>query len=864
MNAYEEAITGYGAASDKYLSHGWKTPLPLPYGHKYPPPENSTGNYPNADDVQLQRWADERADDNIGLRMPRFTCEEDGKEYEVVGIDVDQYDDKSGWDTIQALEKRIGDLPDTFKSSSRGESNPSGIYYYRVPAGRKWAGQVGHGVEFIQRSHRYAVVWPSVVTDKKTGRKRQYAWYSVDDGIATDLDDEIPGVWDIPDLPIAWQEKLAKGAATDREVVEADPELADMRGVREWMKKNFPGYDQDMSETMADASDPETLAAEAKGGAHEMLVSRSHHVIMLAVEGHYGCQAALESVTNAFYDEVLGAAGGDARRSQDEARREVGRAIGMEITKLKADIAAGLIEISRVGGFTAEDVDVDTSVMLQQFVTRARRVVDAAEYKDHDAGRGTMFLDAFHGEIRAVEGSKEWVWWNPTKNRLELIESHMLTSLWLQSVVSSLETAAAKAYDLADQQMENGMEDDAKKTRKEAADYDRRARAAGNRTQRISSLDEAHNLCPDPVRTENFDRNPLLLAVENGVLDFDPEVEEAEMLRAGTPDDLLLENTGVPYVRPKAWHPAWQSYLDTFLPDREYQQFVRRVLGYGLLGGNPERLIVFLQGGTSTGKSTMLDTLRAAIGSYGATVAANAMFREKQDAGPAPEMLTALPKRMVFSSEIGPNNRLHADVIKRLTGGDEVTARALYSNKMVERKPMFTPFIATNSMPTISDGDEALWRRILVLPFDHSVKQGSTPRRELKDIPGALESVLAWLVEGLLDYQQDGLAPDTWPASVVQRKRTFISGTSDFQDFCQRRLARVDDPAKGTLPSQLHQAYTTWATAEGLKDKDILSARQLGLKMSANGFERVRVAKRINGKATTVTVYKVRLKKGNA
>ena len=78
-----------------------------------------------------------------------------------------------------------------------------------------------------------------------------------------------------------------------------------------------------------------------------------------------------------------------------------------------------------------------------------------------------------------------------------------------------------------------------------------------------------------------------------------------------------------------------------------------------------------------------------------------------------------------FPVEVGNRNRLHSDVIKRLTGGDSISARALYSNVVVQQIPMFTPIIATNSMPTIEDGDAALWRRLLVLPFDTSVPLGS-------------------------------------------------------------------------------------------------------------------------------------------
>lgn len=843
----------YGKAATDYIDLGWHTPLPLPMLHKYPPPEKSTGNYPDVDDMDIEYWIEQRADDNIGLRMPKLV--RDGKALEVIGIDVDHYDDKTGMDTIEALEDRLGPLPDTWKSTSRGPDAMTGIFFFVVPAGQKWAGQVGPGVETIQRTHRYAVVAPSVVREKKGSSKvRRYSWYREDDGV--DVPSKIPpNVQDLPMLPAAWQKHLQKGLAEERRVMESDPELASMKGVRSWMQKNLPGYSEQPSSEMALASDPELLAAEAAGGAHEMLVSRSHRVIMLAAEGHHGCQAALENVQTAFYDEVLGKNTGDARRSMDDARREVNRAIGQEVEKLKADVDDGYIAISTVGGFSADDTKIDTSVVLKQFLKRRSLIVDASDYDDSDAGRAQMFLDAYRGEIRAVSGTNEWAWWNPAKNRLELIESNFITKMWLESVVASLKHTAGTLLDTATAQEENGL-DDYKETRKRGNDMLRRSKLAGNRNQRISSLGEAHNLCENPIRQEQFDRNPKTLGVENGVVDFTNPA--ADILRAGKLEDMILENTRVAY-RAGATHPLWDSFLETFLPDEDYRRFVQRVFGYGMIGGNPLRLIVFLQGGTSTGKSTMLRAVENALGGYASTVQTNALFREKQDAGPSPEIITAIPRRMVFASEVGVHNRLHADVIKRLTGGDPISARALYSNQVVTRVPMFTPYIATNSMPTITDGDEALWRRLLVLPFDEQVSPDSLPRETVESNPAALEAVLAWLVEGLIDYLEHGLAREEWPERCIRRARRFVEGTSDFQMFLAEITVRRRGPDKDDArvdAEKLYLAYRTWGLGEGMRESDLYTKNRFTRQMTANGFEKVSSTKRIDGKVTKTAFYR--------
>ena len=99
---------------------------------------------------------------NIGLRMPE----------NVIGIDVDHYDDKNGAATLSAAIEKWGTSPTPGAVSARDW--PSGILFYRVPAGLHW-NDLGPAVELIKPVHRYAVVWPST-NPKADGAP--YRWYA--------------------------------------------------------------------------------------------------------------------------------------------------------------------------------------------------------------------------------------------------------------------------------------------------------------------------------------------------------------------------------------------------------------------------------------------------------------------------------------------------------------------------------------------------------------------------------------------------------------------------------------------------------------------------------------------------------------
>jgi putative DNA primase/helicase len=55
--------------------------------------------------------------------------------------------------------------------------------------------------------------------------------------------------------------------------------------------------------------------------------------------------------------------------------------------------------------------------------------------------------------------------------------------------------------------------------------------------------------------------------------------------------------------------------------------------------------------------------------------------------------------------------------MKRLTGGDAIRARYL-GRDSVTFEPSHTAILVTNHLPKVSGDDDAVWRRVRVVPFD--------------------------------------------------------------------------------------------------------------------------------------------------
>ncbi len=198
-----DSVLGYAHAAPLYWRQGWKGVLPIPPRQKWPPPDGWTGyegKWPSFPDIQA--WSDTKpANSNLGLRLPN----------DVVGIDVDAYDTKTGGLTLHTAEALWGPLPATYRSSSRVDSISS-IRFYRIPPGTLLESVISFDlptgriadIEIVQLNHRYAIVWPSI--HKDTGRL--YRWITPDGFYTTD----IPRSHDLAELPAKWVERLSRTA----------------------------------------------------------------------------------------------------------------------------------------------------------------------------------------------------------------------------------------------------------------------------------------------------------------------------------------------------------------------------------------------------------------------------------------------------------------------------------------------------------------------------------------------------------------------------------------------------------------------------------------------------------------------------
>ena len=146
----------------------------------------------------------------------------------------------------------------------------------------------------------------------------------------------------------------------------------------------------------------------------------------------------------------------------------------------------------------------------------------------------------------------------------------------------------------------------------------------------------------------------------------------------------------------------------------------------------------------------------------------------------------------MVSIEVDEGKQLAEGLVKMITGRDTVTARKLYQESF-EFKPAFKLVLVANHAPKVDPDDDAMWRRIYVIPLVCQVpKHLRNPRIKdhLTNPAIAGPAILEWVLKGCLDWQRDGLKI---PAVVQQATDKYRASQDSFGDFISDRCVPPSD-----------------------------------------------------------------------
>lgn len=301
--------------------------------------------------------------------------------------------------------------------------------------------------------------------------------------------------------------------------------------------------------------------------------------------------------------------------------------------------------------------------------------------------------------------------------------------------------------------------------------------------------------------TAQWDADIWALNTPGGVVDL-----RAGVLRPARREDYM---TRVTRVTPGGDYPAWRRFLDVATAgDKDLQAFMQRVAGYCLTGSTRDHALFFVYGTGGNGKGTFINTFKAILGGY-AQAASMSTFTEQKHEDHPTALAGMMGARLVTAQETEEGKRWAESRIKAMTGGDPIRARFMRMDEF-EFVPQFKLLFAGNHKPGLRNVDEAMKRRLHLIPFTVTV----SPEDRDPGLPDKLEAeasgILQWAIEGCLEWQRIGLKP---PAAVLAATAEYLEQQDNIAAWIEERCTVV----KGISARRgdLYKSYKEWAEEAG-------------------------------------------------
>lgn len=323
---------------------------------------------------------------------------------------------------------------------------------------------------------------------------------------------------------------------------------------------------------------------------------------------------------------------------------------------------------------------------------------------------------------------------------------------------------------------------------------------------------------------EAFDADPWRLNVLNGTVDL-----RTGELRPHDPDDLLTMQAPVLFDQ-HARAPRWRRCLRTWQPNPRVRYFLQRLCGTAITG-HPLELVTVNTGSGGNGKSKYFGAVADTLGPYCVVPHKSLLVAQRHEGHPT-HVASLFRARLLVASETSKGDRLDEELIKNLTGGDQLTARRMREDEW-RFMPTHTAVLHTNHRPNVKGTDEGIWRRLRLIPWDVTIPADERDPHLAEKLAEERPGILNWLIDGALSWQRHGLREPDVVRVATEGYRLAEDHVGGFlSDRCTVG-GELSVPAR-----RLRESYEQWCTDESDRP---WSAKALGAELTKRGFDSIKV-----------------------
>jgi P4 family phage/plasmid primase-like protien len=294
--------------------------------------------------------------------------------------------------------------------------------------------------------------------------------------------------------------------------------------------------------------------------------------------------------------------------------------------------------------------------------------------------------------------------------------------------------------------------------------------------------------------------------------------------RAPRREDYFTKHTN---AAPGGKCPQWEKFLDEVTAGKkELQAYLQRVAGYNLTGSVREHVVFFYYGTGANGKGVFINTLRWIWGGY-ATVAPMELFLWSPHDRHPTEKAGLRGARMVVSQEIAKGRRWDEAKLKELSGGDPISARYMRQD-FFEFMPQFKLNIVANNKPSFYGVDEAIRRRIHLIPFTVTIPEKQRDPDLTDKLRAEWGGILQWAIDGARAYYYMRLAP---PTVVTEATANYLIEEDSFGRWVEECC--VTSPKYFGNGDMLWKSWKEWAERN---NEPVSSRKAFAQTMEQHGY----------------------------
>jgi P4 family phage/plasmid primase-like protien len=359
---------------------------------------------------------------------------------------------------------------------------------------------------------------------------------------------------------------------------------------------------------------------------------------------------------------------------------------------------------------------------------------------------------------------------------------------------------------------------------------------------------------------ESLDSTNHIIGFKNGVYDLNKEE-----YRPGRPEDYISLNTKINYIpydpESEDVKEIYNMYKSIFVIKKVREYVFKRTSSF-LSGSTKDELFDVYSGAGGNGKSKHIELVEAALGEYATKLPITLLTQKRGAAGNAtPELAKTKGMRLCTLQEPDTKTKINVGLMKEVTGGDKIQARALYSEPF-EFKPQFKLVLCCNDKPELPEHDDGTWRRLrnteFISKFVHE-PHWDRPlhfkiRTELSDkFETWAEPFMSILIHWHKIYRKEGIGSQNTPDEIMEYTNEYRATNNHFRDFVNDA---IDYEPASSVPVRIEDIYETYKSwykqnnndnrAKNRKELKAYLDQLLGQQMPANsknnnGYKGIRI-----------------------